>query len=213
MNHQYSPDRTGYAQFSDDGLMRYHLMRMVSPRAREVGVPLELEAGGFTMAHASAKPRERLGAVIAGMRIALFVLLNPSNADAFKPDPTLTNCVKFTLAWGFDITWIVNLNAYRSPWPRDLKRRAVGYRGDDHVNNTAILTACRCADLVIAGWGLDGAMDRRDQLVMSMLRLDAIQLHHMGLTKEGYPKHPSARGVHRIPATQPPIQWVMDGAR
>lgn len=222
MIHEYNDDRTGYAQFSDDGLMRYHLIRMVSQSARAVGAPPELGAqpelgaNGFLMANATTKPREWLGLhrsgaddrqATANLRIVTFLLQNPSTATAWKNDPTVNNCMLFTIRWNYDITWIVNLHAYRSSWPRDLKRRAVGFRGDDHTNNTAIITACRCADLVIAGWGLEGALDRRDQLVMNMLRLDNIPLHHIGLTKDGFPKHPHARGVHRIPVDQQPIRW------
>ena len=192
---EYNADRTGYAQFSDDRVMRYHLVRMVSEPARAEGLHEML-------------PAINMGAVRwPGLRVAVFLMLNPSDADAFKPDPTVRNCVLFTQRWEFDITWAVNLNAFRSPWPKDLKKRAMGFRGDDHQNNVAILTACRSANVVVAAWGNDGGLDCRDHAVRALLKTADIKLHHMGLTKTGFPKHPMARGVHRISADQQPVPW------
>lgn len=60
---------------------------------------------------------------------------------------------------------------------------------------------------MIAGWGNDGALDHRDIIVRSMLRTTGIELHHLGTTQNGFPKHPRARGRHRISADQQPIAW------
>jgi hypothetical protein len=192
---QWSEDRTGFAQFSDDMVMRYHLFRLVSDRARELGgdiiVPTLL--AGAALSH--------------GLELATWLLLNPSDADAFKPDPTVTECVKFTRRWGHDVTWVVNQHAFRSPYPTDLKKRAHGQRGDDVANSGAILLACRQANIVIAGWGAGGNLDNRDVVVRRLLAEQSIALHHLGLTQNGFPKHPLARGRHRIPVDQQPIPW------
>lgn len=80
-------------------------------------------------------------------------------------------------------------------------------RGDDVINNQAIMLACSMAVRVIVAWGNDGALDGRDRKVLGMLRSAGIQLQHLGLTQGGYPKHPLARGKYRIPADQQPIAW------
>jgi hypothetical protein len=59
---EYNDDRTGWARFSDDRKMRYRLSRRLTDNR-----------GG----HA--------GRVV-------FVMINPSTADAFKPDPTISKC-------------------------------------------------------------------------------------------------------------------------
>lgn len=191
---QFSDDRTGWAQFSDDMIMRYHLGRLVSDRAREIGGDIVWQ---------SMRP----GGTLPALEIATFLLLNPSDADAFKPDPTVGECIKWTRRWGHDITWVVNGHAFRSPYPTDLKKRSCGMRGDDDTNNRAIMHACSMANVVIVAWGNDGALDGRDLRVITMLRSAGVRLHHLGTTKGGYPKHPLARGKHRIPADQLLTEW------
>lgn len=191
---QYSEDRTGWARFSDDMTMRYHLGRLVSDRARDIGG----EAIWRSLHQGRSLP---------GIEILVFLMLNPSDADAFTPDPTVGECVKFTRRWGHDVTWVVNGHAFRSPYPRDLKKRSCGMRGDDHVNDQAIMLACSMATVVIAAWGNDGALDDRDRKVLGMLRGWGIVARHLGMTQAGHPKHPLARGKHRIPADQQPIPW------
>jgi hypothetical protein len=191
---EYSTDGTGWARFSDDRTMRYHLGRLVSDRAREIGGDIIWQS----LAPGRGRP---------DIEIAVFLMLNPSDADAFKPDPTVGECVKFTRRWGHDVTWVVNEHAFRSPYPSDLKKLSCGMRGDDVVNNQAIMLACSMANIVITAWGNDGALDYRDRKVLDMLRSAGIRTHHLGVTKAGHPKHPLARGKHRIAADQQPIAW------
>lgn len=195
MIHQFNEAKTGWACLSDDMTMRYHLGRLVSDGARELGGDViwqSLMPGGAT----------------PHLEIACFLMLNPSDADAFKPDPTVGECVKFTRSWGHDITWVVNQHAFRSPYPSDLKKLACGFRGDDDTNNQAIMLACSLSTIVIAAWGNDGALDHRDRVVLGMLSEAGVKLHNLGTTKAGHPKHPLARGKHRIPSTQQPIPWA-----
>ncbi len=187
---QHSDDRIGWARFSDDRTMRYRLARAL-PIAPGVEFPVTV---GET------------GAVVGNWRV-VFLMLNPSTADAFQLDPTVNECRKRAVALGADVLEVVNLFALRSPYPADLKKRAHGFRGDDELNNAEILAACTGAHRVIAAWGNHGALGDRDVIVRSMLRSAGIALHHLGTTLDGFPKHPLARGRHRIPADQQPIPW------
>lgn len=181
MIEQWSEDRTGWAKFSDDMVMRYRLARSFTPFSPDV---------------------ERLN---GSPRVA-FLMLNPSNADAFKPDPTVGECIKRARKLGADVLEVVNLFAFRSAYPVDLKKRAHGHRGDDRINDEEILAACMNA-YVVAAWGNDGALDFRSMVVTQQLARHGVKLHHLGMTKDGHPKHPLARGVHRIPADLQPTVW------
>lgn len=184
---QWSECGSGWAQFSDDMVMRYRL-------ARSLGEPLS-----------------RLMVVdgcVLGMARIVWLMLNPSTADAFELDPTIKECRKRSLALGADVMEVVNLFAFRSPYPKDLKKRYVGQRGEGPDNNRAIIEACRGARWVVAAWGNDGALDGRDRLIRQLMADMGINLLHLGLTNGGHPKHPLARGKHRIPATQQPQAWL-----
>jgi len=131
-------------------------------------------------------------------------MLNPSTADAFKLDPTVTRCVRFAQIWGADVLEVVNLFAFRSPSPKDLLRAI--YRGDGPENDREILGACRGAYRVVAAYGAHGAgigQPARCDVVTEMLRDAGIALHCLARTDGGaFPKHPLARGKHFIPYTK-----------
>ncbi len=188
MINQLSLNRTGWALFSDDMTMRYRLTRGLTPQAT------------FIFAGDCVVDYGNLARVV-------FLMLNPSTADAFKLDPTVNECRKRAIALGADVLEVVNLFALRSPYPEDLRKAARGSRGDDDVNDAAIITACRGARMVIAAWGNGGDLDDRAARVTYLLSLSNIRLHHLGRTSSGAPKHPLARGKHRIPADLTPIAW------
>lgn len=176
---QYSENRTGWARFSDDMTMRYRLNRQLTAN------------------------------VTPWAKRVVFLMLNPSIADAFIVDPTIRECIKFTRYWGADVLEVVNLFALRSTDPAGLKKYACGYRGDDTANNKQIVEACTGAWKTIAAWGDNGILDNRDRFVRNLLELNNVALHHLGTTNDAHPKHPLARGKHRIPADQQPIPWSL----
>lgn len=147
------------------------------------------------------------GAPFAPTTRVVFLMLNPSTADAFDDDPTIRECCKRAAGLGAGILEVVNLFALRSAYPQDLKKHAHGYRGDDLINNQQIMDACAGATMVIAAWGNEGILDHRDKFVRNLLKMWNVDLYHLGTTKDGHPKHPLARGKHRIPAQQEPIRW------
>ena len=84
----------------------------------------------------------------------LFVLLNPSSADATTDDPTLRRCVGYARRWCDGSVEIANLFALRSPDPALVE---VGLRTGVEVVGPAtdahLVAAVGRADRVVAGWG------------------------------------------------------------
>jgi hypothetical protein len=117
----------------------------------------------------------------------VFVLLNPSVADAERNDPTLRGCIAFARGSGFGGVEVVNLFAFRATDPRALRGAAdpVGPGNDD-----AIAAAAQSVGRVVCGWGRGGALLGRGQAVAGRLRGMGIALHHLGLTQGGEPRHP-----------------------
>jgi len=121
----------------------------------------------------------------AGTR-CLFVMLNPSTADAFADDPTIRRCIGFARAWGHGALEVVNLFALRSTDPAALRTAA------DPVgpNNDAILLeAARRADLVVAAWGKDPMARARAARVTALVTRHHA-MHCLVKNADGSPKHP-----------------------
>ena len=118
---------------------------------------------------------------------ALFIGLNPSTADEELDDPTIRRCIQFAKNWGCCGLWMVNLFAYRSTDPNELLSidDPIGPDNDWHIKLGA-LTAGR----IIAAWGVRGNLKERDQEVSQMLRKDWRKIECLGITKEGFPRHP-----------------------
>jgi hypothetical protein len=152
-----------------------------------------------------------------------WIMLNPSTADAAKNDPTLHQVVHFTRAWGYSGLVVVNLYPIRTPSPAACLRWAKMSRGEDdlaaaathalHRNRQVILDQVAGADLVVAAWG-SGVYDRvHIRGIEAAVReaMGSAGLHCLGISATGHPKHPLARGLHRIPRDQQPEPYPWDG--
>jgi hypothetical protein len=142
--------------------------------------------------------------------VAVFCGCNPSTADARKNDPTILREIGFAERWGYGGLIKVNAYPFRTSKPRELAR----WCADDHdaycdameTNERHIIREAMATQLFVACWGGIAPSDW-PSLLLSALREIRITVHHLGLTKDGHPKHPMARGKHRIPDNQKPIVW------
>lgn len=118
-----------------------------------------------------------------------FIMLNPSTADAEQDDPTIRRCVGFARTFGFGAISVHNLYAYRATKPADLWRAGVDIIGPDNDRRLrSLLSWAHLAAIpVIAAWGAH-AKEFRVYQVRTMP--GAEQLHCLGLTKTGAPRHP-----------------------
>lgn len=115
---------------------------------------------------------------------AVFIMLNPSTADADVDDPTIRRCVSFAHRWGMGGMWVVNLYAFRATNPREL------WLQDDPIgpeNDAWIERAIRYEALVVAAWGANARPDRVEQVLRVV---GAYRLQCLGTTKDGHPRHP-----------------------
>lgn len=138
---------------------------------------------------------------------ATFIMLNPSVADAEVDDPTIRRCIGFAQRWGMGALHVLNLYALRTPYPTDL------WKADDPVgpeNDTYLLRHAQSANLngwpMIAAWGNNAKKDRVDHLLYGIPWV-APTLTCLGTTLSGAPKHPLARGKHRVPGDFEPVPW------
>lgn len=113
-----------------------------------------------------------------------FCMLNPSTADESVDDPTIRRCIGFARAWGYGGVVIVNLFALRSTDPKALAKHPdpIGPDNDAYLSQLA-----ETVPLIIAAWGVHGKLLDRQMQVRTMLHG---KLWHLGLTRDGAPKHP-----------------------
>lgn len=129
---------------------------------------------------------------------AVFVMLNPSTADAAQDDPTIRRCRGFARTWRCAGLTVLNLYALRSPKPSALWKAPdpVGPENDGYLWRVAR----ECGDVVCA-WGSNAKPDR----VAAFLRImegTAARLWCLGVTKDGSPRHPLYVRAH-----QPLVPW------
>lgn len=129
----------------------------------------------------------------------VFIGLNPSTADEFKLDPTLTRCRRWARNWGHGSFVMLNLFAFRSPHPKVMLAHPepVGESNDE-----TIIRHLKMAHApIVCAWGTPGSSDRinsRIEHVRLQIRAYRHGAYCLGTTKDGSPIHPMARGKHRV---------------
>ena len=85
-----------------------------------------------------------------GLPRVLYIMLNPSTADAKKDDPTIRSCIRLAAELGYGSLEVVNLFAFRATNPAELAKAAdpVG-----PLNTRIVSNAVRLSSVVICAWG------------------------------------------------------------
>lgn len=116
----------------------------------------------------------------------LFIMLNPSTADAKIDDATIKRCVRFAVDMGYGSIEVVNLFAFRATDPSVLTARGypVGPENDRHI-----IEALGRAGAVICAWG--AVRHPRIADVLATINLfSASPPMALAFTKSGQPRHP-----------------------
>lgn len=126
-----------------------------------------------------------------GGRPMMFIMLNPSTADADIDDPTIRKCIGFAERNGCEAIEVVNLFAYRATDPRDLARAGhqVGPLNDDHIASAAAQTSAY-GGIIVCAWGAHARGLFRAGDVQALLTCIGYPLHALKLLADGTPAHP-----------------------
>ena len=87
----------------------------------------------------------------------LFIMLNPSTANAIHDDPTTIRCINYAKKWGYGGIMIGNIYPFRAKRPKDLREwiKYSGvyeyYRELDNENHVHDMVGQ--ADLIVCAWG------------------------------------------------------------
>lgn len=129
----------------------------------------------------------------------LFIMLNPSTADAEKDDPTIRRCIGFAKDWGYGGIYVVNLFSLRATNPKDLLTApfVVGVENEKWFRRMSSL-----ANLVVCAWGNSSIVNKfQKRLDHTWKPLSWISkpLHYIELSNDGTPKHPLYLLKHLTP--------------
>lgn len=119
---------------------------------------------------------------------ALFIMLNPSTADARQDDATIRSCVRLTNGLGYGSIEVVNLFAWRATDPKDLPTPLSMATGPN--NPRTIEAAVNRCDVAICAWGAHPYAATNAPGVIDIIRMNRPMPYCFGKTKAGAPKHP-----------------------
>jgi hypothetical protein len=127
----------------------------------------------------------------------VFVMCNPSTANAEVDDPTIRKCVGFAKRGNYGGIIVVNLYAFRATDPAKLKSATLANGPDnDRALTTAMWVARESAATVIVAWGT-AARDNGPRYEMEVDNLvvaahwSGVALQSLKIAKDGVtPCHP-----------------------
>jgi hypothetical protein len=215
MKRQYRKDSahrgTGIAPVISPGLHDYRYRgRDSEPDPRELTARTrlvrdeapDLTGGSLAIFNADRTHRYLLVRRWGSGPLLTWIMLNPSTADAFTDDPTIRRCTGFARRDGYDGIQVLNLFALRATDPGGLR----GHEDPVGLYNDRFLAEYPRA-AVVAAWGTHGRFNDRDLAVAERMAEAGIALLCLGVTREGHPKHPLARGRERVPDDAPLVPW------
>lgn len=129
----------------------------------------------------------------------LFIMLNPSTADADNDDATIRRCIKFAEDWNYGGICVGNLYAFRTKKPEFLSQaRAngvdlVGKNADAHLFDQS----AKCSNVIFAygsfvpkGKGsIQDVNDHYDR-IKAVIKISSTFPMCLGVNRDGTPKHP-----------------------
>ena len=139
----------------------------------------------------------------------LFVMLNPSTADASLDDPTIRRCVGFAKREGCTHLTVVNLFAFRATDPADLLGEyqmgtdILGPDNAQHVGRELRRHNVALGHLIIAAWGANPIAELHHTHDIRA-KLKAAGAMCLGVTKSGEPRHPLY-----LRADAPLVRWAV----
>lgn len=123
----------------------------------------------------------------------IFLMLNPSTADAEVDDPTIRRCIGFAKREGMGGITVLNLFAYRTKDPKVLAEKffPVGPANDRWICST--LHSMAPGSVFVCGWGAHGehpTVSARVAEILNLLARHGVDAQCLGTTQGHHPRHP-----------------------
>jgi hypothetical protein len=126
----------------------------------------------------------------SSLPVMVFVMLNPSTADASQDDPTIRRCIGFAKRDGFGAISVRNVFALRATNPRELLTVADPFGPENEdclINSRRVSMMTR----LVAAWGSKiGGKRLLGYYQRAAVACAINQSYCLGVTKDGDPRHP-----------------------
>jgi hypothetical protein len=125
----------------------------------------------------------------------MFVMVNPSTADATTDDQTIRKCIGFATRAGYGRIIVGNKFAFRATDVNELRtaRDPIGPENDEHLR-----AMMREAKTVVVGWGqlakLPETLRGRWKDIVRLADVAGHELQTIGINADKHPKHPQMTG-------------------
>lgn len=129
-------------------------------------------------------------ALVSNPPTILFVMLNPSTADATQDDNTIRRCKSFAIREGFSRLEVCNLFTRRATDPKELDR--LDWEDLNVPDHQALLVSHRNrASVIVCAWGaINRKFDEHARWVAGLMSDGERMLYCLGRTQSGHPRHP-----------------------
>ncbi len=147
---------------------------------------------------------------------ALVCMANPSTAGAHDNDATVRNLIELIRALGLPGFTVVNWLPYIATSPPDMFRWRNDLLNTDgplyrwiHAKAIEVIEPLAAtAAMRFVAWGnIVPEVPHTSAVLRALSGNFAHDLFAFGLTKDGSPKHPAARGEHRLVPGTPAVTW------
>ena len=132
-------------------------------------------------------------------KACVFIMLNPSTADATADDRTIARCIGYATRWGYSRLQVVNLFALRATDPAELVT-AIDPVGPD--NRMYLEDAIISGGIVVAAWGAHHMAKRQTFEYRGILTTRPMVA--LRVNRDNTPGHPLY-----LRADTEPIEWSL----
>lgn len=137
--------------------------------------------------YALARP---LPSILRWHRPILWIMLNPSTADAKNNDPTIRRCINFSTTWGYTRLLVGNLYGLKATKPKALRAPPGGIDAVGPLTDKHLAEMAATAETIVLAWGQLGPDKKRAESVLAALAPYHERMHVLGFTLSGIPRHP-----------------------
>lgn len=122
----------------------------------------------------------------------IFIMLNPSTADANEDDPTIRRCMAFAKREGFGGIQVFNLFGFRATDPKSLPAEGAVGPMNGHYHGWAFQWALHAGAKIVAAWGAHPHPEKNEaiQSIVNLAKDFGVSLYCLGTTQAGQPRHP-----------------------